>query len=151
MRTDSSQRAFRFAACHYNQFKTRESKCPYFLKIFEVDVILLAIALEEDEEIHSYHSHSIPEGVAEAFQIFLRDAHVLPKLFLAMRNIIVCMNILHTRQTRNIRLIFYVPLQPYNNLVKVPRDHKDVRYLFKYIKRFSITVLICAVTKPLQM
>jgi hypothetical protein len=31
--------------------------------------------------IHTYHSRLIPEGVAEAFQIFLRDAHVLPKLF----------------------------------------------------------------------
>jgi hypothetical protein len=27
-----------------------------------------------------YHSRFIPEGVAEASQIFLRDAHVLPKL-----------------------------------------------------------------------
>jgi hypothetical protein len=34
--------------------------------------------------IHTYHSRFIPGGVAEAFQIFLRDAHVLPKL--AMRN-----------------------------------------------------------------
>jgi hypothetical protein len=30
--------------------------------------------------IHRYHSRFIPEGVAEASQIFLRDAHVLPKL-----------------------------------------------------------------------
>jgi hypothetical protein len=30
--------------------------------------------------IHSYHSRFIPEGVAEVSQIFLRDAHVLPKL-----------------------------------------------------------------------
>jgi hypothetical protein len=29
---------------------------------------------------HTYHSRFIPEGVAEASQIFLRDAHVLPKL-----------------------------------------------------------------------
>jgi hypothetical protein len=29
----------------------------------------------------TYHSHCFPEGVAEASQIFLRDAHVLPKLF----------------------------------------------------------------------
>jgi hypothetical protein len=34
--------------------------------------------------IHTYHSRFILEGVAEASQIFLRDAHVLPKL--AMRN-----------------------------------------------------------------
>jgi hypothetical protein len=32
--------------------------------------------------IHTYHSRFIPEGVAEASQIFLLDAHVLPK-FLA--------------------------------------------------------------------
>jgi hypothetical protein len=31
--------------------------------------------------IHTYHSRFIPEGVTEAFQISLRDAHVLPKLF----------------------------------------------------------------------
>jgi hypothetical protein len=30
--------------------------------------------------IHTYHSRFIPEGVAEASQILLRDAHVLPKL-----------------------------------------------------------------------
>jgi hypothetical protein len=30
--------------------------------------------------VHTYHSHFIPEGVAEAFQIFFRNAHVLPKL-----------------------------------------------------------------------
>jgi hypothetical protein len=30
--------------------------------------------------IHTYHSRFIPEGVAEASQIFLRDAHVLLKL-----------------------------------------------------------------------
>jgi hypothetical protein len=32
--------------------------------------------------IHTYHSHFIPEGVAEASQIFFRDAHVLLKLML---------------------------------------------------------------------
>jgi hypothetical protein len=30
--------------------------------------------------IHTYHSRFIPEGVAEVYQIFLRDTHVLPKL-----------------------------------------------------------------------
>jgi hypothetical protein len=35
--------------------------------------------------IHACHSHFIPKGVAEASQIFLRDAHVLP-FYLAMRN-----------------------------------------------------------------
>jgi hypothetical protein len=30
--------------------------------------------------IHTYHSRFIPEGVAEASQILLRDAHVLPTL-----------------------------------------------------------------------
>jgi hypothetical protein len=34
--------------------------------------------------IHTYHSRFIPKGVAEVSQIFLREAHVLPKL--AMRN-----------------------------------------------------------------
>jgi hypothetical protein len=29
--------------------------------------------------IHAYHSRLIPKGVAEASQIFLQDAHVLPK------------------------------------------------------------------------
>jgi hypothetical protein len=33
--------------------------------------------------IHTYHSRFIPEGVAEASQIFLRDAHVLTKLALS--------------------------------------------------------------------
>jgi hypothetical protein len=33
-----------------------------------------------DEQLHLLTSHgSIPEGVAVASQIFLRDAHVLPK------------------------------------------------------------------------
>jgi hypothetical protein len=31
--------------------------------------------------VHTYHSRFIPKGIAEASQIFLRDAHVLPKLF----------------------------------------------------------------------
>jgi hypothetical protein len=31
--------------------------------------------------IHTYQSRFIPEGIAEASQIFLRDTHVLPKLF----------------------------------------------------------------------
>jgi hypothetical protein len=36
--------------------------------------------------IHKFiQSRFIPEGVAEASQIFLRDAHALPK-YLAMRN-----------------------------------------------------------------
>jgi hypothetical protein len=30
--------------------------------------------------MHSYHSRFIPQGVAEASRIFLRDAHFLPKL-----------------------------------------------------------------------
>jgi hypothetical protein len=32
------------------------------------------------QRIHTYHSRFIPKGVAGASQIFLRDAHVLPKL-----------------------------------------------------------------------
>jgi hypothetical protein len=31
--------------------------------------------------IQKYHSRFIPEGVAEATQIFLQDAQLLPKLF----------------------------------------------------------------------
>jgi hypothetical protein len=31
-------------------------------------------------QTHTYHSRFIPEGAAEASQIFLRDAHILPKL-----------------------------------------------------------------------
>jgi hypothetical protein len=31
--------------------------------------------------MHTYHSRFIPEGVSDASQIFLQDAHVLPKLF----------------------------------------------------------------------
>jgi hypothetical protein len=30
--------------------------------------------------IHTYHSRSISEGVAEASQTFVQDTHVLPKL-----------------------------------------------------------------------
>jgi hypothetical protein len=29
--------------------------------------------------LHTYKSNLIPEGISEASQIFLRDAHVLPK------------------------------------------------------------------------
>jgi hypothetical protein len=36
--------------------------------------------------VHTYHSHFIPKGVAKASQIYLRNAHVLPKYYLAMRN-----------------------------------------------------------------
>jgi hypothetical protein len=39
-----------------------------------LDILLLTY-------IHTYlHSHSIPEGAAEASQTLLREAHVLPKL-----------------------------------------------------------------------
>jgi hypothetical protein len=31
--------------------------------------------------IHTYHSRFIPEGVAEASQIFLRHAHVIPIIY----------------------------------------------------------------------
>jgi hypothetical protein len=34
-----------------------------------------------EEYIHTHHSSFIPEGVAKVSQIFLRDTHVLPKLF----------------------------------------------------------------------
>jgi hypothetical protein len=34
--------------------------------------------IKSNLHIHTYHSRLIPEGVAEASQIFLRDSHVLP-------------------------------------------------------------------------
>jgi hypothetical protein len=34
-----------------------------------------------DTDVDTYHSRFIPEGVAEASQIFLRDTHVLSQLF----------------------------------------------------------------------
>jgi hypothetical protein len=40
----------------------------------------LSIKEKNIDTMHIYHSLFIPEGVAEASQIFLRDAHVLPKL-----------------------------------------------------------------------
>jgi hypothetical protein len=33
------------------------------------------------KKIHTYHSRFIPEGVAKASQIFLRDAHVISTIF----------------------------------------------------------------------
>jgi hypothetical protein len=36
--------------------------------------------IKQHTYIHTYHSRFIPEGVAEASQILLRDAHDLPKL-----------------------------------------------------------------------
>jgi hypothetical protein len=43
-----------------------------------VDVISVAF---KDVVMHTYHSRFIPERIAEASQIFLRDAQVLPQLF----------------------------------------------------------------------
>jgi hypothetical protein len=37
--------------------------------VFRTEILLI--------DIHTYHSRFIPEGVAEASQIFLRDAHVV--------------------------------------------------------------------------
>jgi hypothetical protein len=45
--------------------------------LYETRVIL--------KQAHTYHSRFIPVGVAKTSQIFLRDAHDLPK-FLAMSN-----------------------------------------------------------------
>jgi hypothetical protein len=42
--------------------------------------VFLICKLFKIKIIHTYHSRFIPEEVAEAFQKFLRDAHVLPKL-----------------------------------------------------------------------
>jgi hypothetical protein len=41
--------------------------------------IIIVIFLQ-NEKSHTYGSRFIPEEVAETSQIFLRDAHVLPKL-----------------------------------------------------------------------
>jgi hypothetical protein len=35
---------------------------------------------KQNTNLYTYHFRSIPEGVAEASQILLQDAHVLPKL-----------------------------------------------------------------------
>jgi hypothetical protein len=37
------------------------------------------VTRKKKEYIHTYYSRFILEGVVEAFQIFLRDAYVLPK------------------------------------------------------------------------
>jgi hypothetical protein len=50
-----------------------------------VDIIFRKF-LDNDTYIHTTHALSPYIGVAEASQIFLRDAHVLPKLLLAMNN-----------------------------------------------------------------
>jgi hypothetical protein len=41
---------------------------------------MAAVWIRGKSIIHTHHSRFIPEGVAEASQIFLRDAHILPKL-----------------------------------------------------------------------
>jgi hypothetical protein len=41
--------------------------------------ILNILKLKLHTYIHTFHSRFIPEGVAEASQIILQDAHVLPK------------------------------------------------------------------------
>jgi hypothetical protein len=44
-------------------------------------IIKIPLLLSFDKfYIYTYHSRLIPEGVAEASQMLLRDAHVLPKL-----------------------------------------------------------------------
>jgi hypothetical protein len=43
-------------------------------------VVLAPSAFDGTNHIHTYRSRFIPEGLAEASQIFLRDAHFLPKL-----------------------------------------------------------------------
>jgi hypothetical protein len=46
----------------------------------QIDMLYLKNLLHIHTYIHPYYSRFIPEGVAEASQIFIRDAHVLPKL-----------------------------------------------------------------------
>jgi hypothetical protein len=57
-----------------------------------------------------HHSRFIPEGVAEASQIFLRDAHVLPKL--VMKNIPLQSGKMLIRSTRTIFQL--VRIDPYS-------------------------------------
>jgi hypothetical protein len=52
--------------------------------IYDIDKQKLAMLSHSMVLTYTYHSRFIPEGVAEASQIFLRDTHILPKL--AMRN-----------------------------------------------------------------
>jgi hypothetical protein len=59
-----------------NVFLTDKISCR-FIVLIKFYVFLL---------LHTYHSRYIPEGVAGASQIFLRDAQVLPKLILAISN-----------------------------------------------------------------
>jgi hypothetical protein len=51
--------------------------------------------------IHTYHPRLIPKGVAEAFQILLRDAHVFPKL-LSCEEYCTCLVIFFHHQPINI-------------------------------------------------
>jgi hypothetical protein len=41
--------------------------------------------VDDNDYTYTHHSRFILEGVAEVSQIFLRDIHVLPKFWLAMR------------------------------------------------------------------
>jgi hypothetical protein len=57
--------------------------------------------------IHTYSSRFIHEEVAEVFQIFLRDTHVLPKLVSAINPLVAFYDI-HGRK-REVLLFYYVP------------------------------------------
>jgi hypothetical protein len=58
---------------------------PFYLEE-SIFINLLSTSYIDDKYtyIHTYYSRVVPEGVTDASQIFFRDTHVLPKLF--MRN-----------------------------------------------------------------
>jgi hypothetical protein len=51
------------------------------IMLFQIFIPFLLALQVSSENVHTYHSRVILEGVAELSQISLRDAHVLPKLF----------------------------------------------------------------------
>jgi hypothetical protein len=63
-----------------NRIKMTDSKfkCNIFL-FLSVTVFMARLSIYR--YIHTYYSRFIPDGAPEASQIFLRDAHVLPKIF----------------------------------------------------------------------
>jgi hypothetical protein len=58
--------------------------------------------------MHTYHSRLIPEGAAEASQIFLQDAHFLLKLLSFDRNSLVTFYDIHGRM-REVLFFYFVP------------------------------------------
>jgi hypothetical protein len=86
--------------------------------------------------IHTYHSRFIPEGVAEASQIFLRDAHVLPKsqssiLGISAINTLVAFYDIHGRK-REVLFFYFVP--------DITRDYTLCEYTSCYFKVVTLFV-----------